>query len=57
MYCNVASDNCVVFRWLKMRWFGGKVIGGVRCVTKLSSFLGELSYAVCYWKVKHLFQQ
>lgn len=57
LYHYVASDNCVSSGGLKMRWFDGEIIGGVRCDTKLSPFLGELSYAICYWKVKHLFQQ
>lgn len=35
---------------LKMKWFDGKIIGGIRCVTKLSPSLGELNYAICYWK-------
>lgn len=42
---------------LKMRWFDGRIISGVRCGTKLPPFLGDLNYAICYWKVKHLFQQ
>lgn len=58
VYCNVATAITVLSSGaLKMRWFGGRIIGGVRCVTKLSSFLDELSYSICFWKVKHLFQQ